>query len=616
MVETASRAGFHTQHLRHGDPQAGKPASANTRGDRARLLKEAMRALEESDAARQAARNPSIVAADTHLNTAYANDGNGGLRELTKADGIEPVLEYGDARIDAVKRKWHPQAFETTTIVSWVPKSLLEEVPDYYPVYDAKTKVEVGRRSRWVMPEDPARRAEVDRWFRTTHEYLTGEVLTGGPDAVHGVVWNFDESAVHVHWMCDTMAPLQKDLEVRAGPERVMIADGAPVIKYKKPVTLDKVVPLSDDDAVAHAPEIRAEQIAAIDHHGYLVGADGERLRRTTGEPVRASDDLRVEAQQMWGQSSDVTEARVIDGVEKQVKITGATKMSRYQEAYREHLIERGFDVELAVNPEGTSLDKAAFGASEADRLAVANQAAELTERERALLERRADLARREAHVAEEMERLDQREASIDQRAADVAATTRQQVLNAMEAEARKAKASADRIRADAETQAEAIVGAAQTEAEQIESQARTEGLEQGRAEVADALTAAGADREAAREKLREVSGLTPEEATQRVIDEYTVKSRAALARYPVRKVDYDEAGNPRPVTGADGKPVVTNAWEQMKTDVAHAPGAGADITVGQARRSGQKTRRDLDARAGQTRSRDKAQDKDRGFGQ
>lgn len=412
MSETVSRAGWHAQHLQHGAPQAGKPASANTRGDRSRLLKEAMRALDESDAARQAGRNASIVAADTHLNTAYVNDGAGGLRELTKADGVEPVLRYGDARIDAVKRKWHEKSFETTTIVSWVPKSLLDEVPGYYPVYSDTEKgpdgepLEIGRRSRWVMPQDPKRRAEVQRWFERTHRHLTEDVLRGGHDAVHGVVWNFDESAVHVHWMCDTMAPLIRDLEFD-DRQRVIGADGQVVMKYGKEQTLDRLMKVSADGSLKVAPEISASRVRGVDGSGYLVDAEGSLLRRTTGEPVKASDHLRVEAQQMWGQSDEVTETRVVDGVEREVAITGATKSHRYQALYRKQLVEAGFDVELEANPEGTSLDKSAFAVLESRRT-------ELDEREAALVAKLADAERRQAQVSAEMAALDEQAAAIE----------------------------------------------------------------------------------------------------------------------------------------------------------------------------------------------------------
>lgn len=152
-------------------------------------------------------------------------------------------------------------------------------------------------------------------------------------------------------------------------------------------------------------------------------------------------------------------------------------------------------------------------------------------------------------------------------------------------------------------------------------SAARAEGHQQGRAEarreVTDELAAAREDRRAAAEQLREVSGLTPAEAAERVLNDYTVKAQVALKRYRVPQVAYDTAGTPHRVTGADGKPAITNAWDQMKTDVTYGRGRGDDVTVGQARRTGRKSRQDLAnhaERAQNARLRDKSRDK--GFGQ
>lgn len=443
MASDTSRGGWNAQHLQHGTAEAGKPPSSCTRGERSRLLMEAMRALEESAMVRQAARNSSIVLADTHLNRAYVNDGNGGLRELSKDDGIEPVLDYGDSRIDSVKRKWHPNAFETTTIVAWVPKSLLKEIPDYYPVYKPidpdgpkdQPRVEIGRRSRWVMPDDPAGKAEVDRWFRETHGHLITDVLTGGHDSIHGVVWNFDESAVHVHWMCDTLAPLHKNMCV-SDDGAMLDLGGKPIVKYKKPLTLDKIVELTDDGAVAHAPEIAAARIGAIDDRGRLVDRDGQLLRRDTGEAVMASAELRVEAQQMWGEHNEVTETRVVDGVEKDVKITGSTKTSRYQEIYRQRLVDAGFDIALEVNPEGTSLDKRPF--------------VHLKESQLALTSQEAQLEQNRARVAAEMRELERQADEL--------------MVNA--------RTEADEIVSAAEAQAGTVTGDAQTEAAKIKADA------------------------------------------------------------------------------------------------------------------------------------------------
>ena len=120
--------------------------------------------------------------------------------------------------------------------------------------------------------------------------------------------------------------------------------------------------------------------------------------------------------------------------------------------------------------------------------------------------------------------------------------------------------------------------------------------------EIEDAMQAererAAEDREVAAEKLRELSGLTPDEATDRVLDEYSWKSKKALERYPVNAVEYDEDGKPRRVVDADGKPTVTNAWAQMRVDMAHDTTPGSDVTVGQAKRKGRQIRESTAAAA------------------
>ncbi|WP_411815829.1 hypothetical protein [Gordonia sp. SND2] len=122
----------------------------------------------------------------------------------------------------------------------------------------------------------------------------------------------------------------------------------------------------------------------------------------------------------------------------------------------------------------------------------------------------------------------------------------------------------------------------------------------QARRDAADELESAQADRTAAAEKLHEVAGLTPEQAADRVRDDFQWKAKKALERYPVVSVAYDEDGKPRKVVGDDGKPVVTNAWSQMKVDVAHDRSPGGDVTVGQARRNGRAMRKSLEKEVGQ----------------
>ena len=169
-----------------------------------------MRDLDDKDAARQAERDSSIVPEDTHKNYAMVNDRQGGFR---KAESIDEVLVYGDDRISHVRRKINPNSFETTTIVTWAPTSILEEIPDYYPII--QDGYAVGFRSRWVVKGQ----AEFQRWMDETVGFVRDDVLTGGHDAIHCVVVNLDESRPHIHIVADTFAPDPKAKE--AGQLRV-----------------------------------------------------------------------------------------------------------------------------------------------------------------------------------------------------------------------------------------------------------------------------------------------------------------------------------------------------------------------------------------------------------
>lgn len=102
MSESVGRAGFNVRHLRHGE--------SGTRNDRASILRESMRELDEEAAAYWAAENPNIVADDTRLNVAMVNDGQGGFR---RAKSTAEVLAYGDARIGTSRTRRVRIASET-----------------------------------------------------------------------------------------------------------------------------------------------------------------------------------------------------------------------------------------------------------------------------------------------------------------------------------------------------------------------------------------------------------------------------------------------------------------------------------------------------------------------
>ncbi|MDO5500185.1 MAG: hypothetical protein Q4F67_10970, partial [Propionibacteriaceae bacterium] len=214
MSEAASRAGFNVRHLRHGE--------SGTKADRASLLNESMRELDSRAAKFYADKNPNIVAADTALNVAMVNDGQGGFR---RAKSTKEVLDYGDARIGTKQnpkgedrvgntgRKWDPRSFETTLIVTALPKSLCKEIKNVYPILDDETGKPVLRadgtplmRSRWVARD----RDEALKYFAKAAEFLGANVFTGGQAAIHGYDVNLDEAYPHMQLMADTLAPNPK----------------------------------------------------------------------------------------------------------------------------------------------------------------------------------------------------------------------------------------------------------------------------------------------------------------------------------------------------------------------------------------------------------------------
>ena len=197
MDNVVGRTGFHVTHTK----------AVSERGS---ILDEMMRELKDESIERWAQRNPSIVVEDEHLNVALVNDGEGGFDPCSDP---KQVIAYGNDRIaklsspirdpkpDPITGKLKGGTPTTSMFVLHLPKSLCEEVPDFYPVYeDGK---EVGRRSRWVARD----RDEAMRYFSDAVEYLAADVIPGGIDAVLGVDIQFSESTPHIHVLADTFAP-------------------------------------------------------------------------------------------------------------------------------------------------------------------------------------------------------------------------------------------------------------------------------------------------------------------------------------------------------------------------------------------------------------------------
>ena len=197
MSETSTaqkgRAAFNLRHLRRDN------CGGDTRGDRKRLLKEAMRELDPQDLAHQAAMNSNIVVADAHLNVPFVNDGNGTFR---RAASVEEVLAYQDARMDGVRVQ--KNSFETSLFVVHLPKSMCKEIPDFYTSEVDGREV---KRPRLVARDYE----EAKQYLEESMRWIAENFIPGGIDAVAGGDMNFDESTPHIQFQADTFSPKPDD---------------------------------------------------------------------------------------------------------------------------------------------------------------------------------------------------------------------------------------------------------------------------------------------------------------------------------------------------------------------------------------------------------------------
>ena len=195
MSETSvGRAAFNVKHLRR-DNCGGD----TTRGDRKSLLKESMRELDPDDLAHHAAMNSNIVVADSHLNVPFVNNGDGTFR---RAESVDEVLDYQDARMDGVRVQ--KNSFETSLFVVHLPKSMCVEIPDYYT---STVKGREVKRPRYV----PRDYEEATQYFEEAMRWLAANYIPGGIDAVAGGDVNFDESTPHSQFQADTFSPDPND---------------------------------------------------------------------------------------------------------------------------------------------------------------------------------------------------------------------------------------------------------------------------------------------------------------------------------------------------------------------------------------------------------------------
>ena len=199
MADEVGRAGFHLTHEK----------SVKKRGA---ILDEMMRELKDESVERWAQRNPSIVVEDEKSNIAYVNNGDD---RFVRCKDPKEVLAYGQQRLaklstpvkepklDPVTGKERGGTTTSSMFVLHLPKSLCEEVKDFYPVLDDDGHETGRRRSRWVARD----RKEAMRYFKDALAYMTQEVIPGGRDAILGFDIQFSESTPHIQILADTFAP-------------------------------------------------------------------------------------------------------------------------------------------------------------------------------------------------------------------------------------------------------------------------------------------------------------------------------------------------------------------------------------------------------------------------
>lgn len=198
MSDVVGRTGFHVTHT--------KAVS-----ERGAILDEMMRELKDESSKRWAKRNPNIVVEDEGLNIAYVNNGDD---RFVRCKDPKEVLAYGQQRLaklstpvkepklDPVTGKEKGGTTTSSMFVLHLPKSLCEEVKDFYPVFDEDGNETGQRRSRWVARD----RKEAMRYFKDALAYMTQEVIPGGRDAILGFDIQFSESTPHIQILADTFA--------------------------------------------------------------------------------------------------------------------------------------------------------------------------------------------------------------------------------------------------------------------------------------------------------------------------------------------------------------------------------------------------------------------------
>lgn len=459
MSEMIGRAAFNVRHLRRDK------CGGSTRGDRARVLNECMRELDPKNLKYQAQRNPNIVKSDSHLNVAFVNDGTGKMR---RAKSVDEVLAYQDARMDGVRIR--QDSFETSMFVIHLPKSMCDEIPDYFT---STVDGQVVKRPR-LVPKDYKKSK---RYLLETMFWLADNFIPGGRLAISGGDINFDESTPHIQFMADTFSDDPKN------PGKLRCAPGLAYSTHPEVRYVD-------------GPK-RGQQISG--HHKMMQAQKGLREHmHALGFPVslevseRHDESLNLDRFQKVEDQKRLLEQReqVVASAEQILKEDREFAARQGYEDGHHQGRKEGFDRGLAD--------------AQADRDAAATDrqaAAQELQRARETVQRQVEQARRKAREQAEKEAKDIKAAAQADRAqaaqklAEVNNTLAEAAQELEESEMDKSAARSDRAQAASELdKAKTVHEKAKREAQSFLKTSREQTMIQVRRDV----EAAKADREAA----------------------------------------------------------------------------------------------------------------------
>ncbi|WP_220124787.1 hypothetical protein [Corynebacterium phoceense] len=466
------RAAFNLRHLRRDN------CGGDTRGDRKRLLKEAMRELDPQDLAHQAAMNSNIVVADAHLNVPFVNDGNGTFR---RAASVEEVLAYQDARMDGVRVQ--KNSFETSLFVVHLPKSMCKEIPDYYTSEVDGREV---KRPRLVARDYEAAKQYLEESMR----WLAENFIPGGIDAVAGGDMNFDESTPHIQFQADTFSPKPDDPDkLRCRPGIAYNTDES--VRYRSGPKKGKQI--SGNQKFIDAQRGLREHMYAL---GYPVELDvSERHNESLNldryvEQQDRERDLANREDEVERKHSSVQ--RDVDAAAKDRK-QAAEELERAQQA-REEAQRVQENAEQQAREVAERVLKEAREKAEQDAEKIRGDAQKDAEQELGLAEAQAE---------ELLDRAKEVESAAEAKLKRV-----EQEAEQLRSEAReKAEQEAEQIRSDARKEAEQTLGLAEAQADELLDLAEEFGSEEHDEATRDAAVT--------REEAEQEAKIIIEEATQ-----------------------------------------------------------------------------------------------------